>query len=241
MSIKKNIPNALTSFNLLAGVIGITLETKGYHDAAVMCMLAALVFDFLDGFVARLLKVSSEIGKQLDSLADMVTFGVLPAIMMFNYMSSTTCAPGNCEEIGTSLFPYLGFIIAVYSAIRLAKFNIDTDQTDSFKGLPTPANAALIAFLPDLGQKNLLIQHVMFNPQFLIILTFFLCWIMISDIRMIALKFKNFGFKGNEFRYLLIITALVELVALQTAAIPVIIITYMVLSIVQNFTKRESV
>ncbi len=235
METKKHIPNLLTAGNLFSGCVGIVFELKGFHDTAVFLMLAGLFFDFFDGFAARMLKVSSDIGKELDSLADMVTFGVLPSTMMYNYMTASSCQPGVCTGlISTPYFPFLAFIIAVFSGFRLAKFNIDTRQSDRFLGLPTPANAIFIATLSYAGQSNFLINEIFQTPKILLILTFFLCWLLVSEIPLIALKFKSFNFKENAFKFILVISAIALVAVFKLGGIPYIILLYIVLSLIEN-------
>ena len=152
---KKHIPNALTSANLLCGMIGIVYVLGGEINFGAYFIFLAALFDFLDGFVARMLKVSSDIGKQLDSLADLVTFGVLPSFILFKMVESNT-------EIW--ILPFLVLIVAVFSAVRLAKFNIDERQSDRFIGVPTPANALLISTLPFLSERSKFFELQLSNP-----------------------------------------------------------------------------
>ena len=198
------------------------------------------VFDFFDGFAARLLHVASPIGKELDSLADVVTFGVAPATIVVQMLliSVPTCTPEGCP-IATYL-PYVGFLIAAFSALRLAKFNLDTRQSDSFIGLPTPANALFwgaiaVTFygdpqnLPD-STKALV---------YLLPLVFASCWILVSEVPMFALKFKNFAWKGNEIRYIFLILALFLIVVpiplgLGVLGIAGTILFYILVSLLHN-------
>ncbi|MCP4521040.1 MAG: CDP-diacylglycerol--serine O-phosphatidyltransferase [Cytophagales bacterium] len=233
--IKKHIPNAITSGNLLCGCIGIVLCFEGELELAAYLMGLAMVFDFADGFVARLLGVSSPIGKELDSLADMVTFGILPSIIMFHLMEGVTCNSKTCTGIVPSpYYPYLAFIIAIFSALRLAKFNVDTRQSDSFIGVPTPANAFLIGSLPFLIKDFPFIAH----PKILFAIAAIMSFLLVAELPLIALKFKNYSFKDNAFRYILIASSILFLVFFQYAGIPLIIITYILLSVVHNMINK---
>ena len=225
MNIKKHIPNALTCGNLLSGCIGIVAAFQGGQEglilATYMIWLAGL-FDFLDGFAARLLKVSSPIGGELDSLADMLTFGFLPAAMVFTLL----------QESGTEPWlPYLAFVIAVFSALRLAKFNIDTRQTDSFIGLPTPANALLISSFPLIMAYSTLSLEFITNPWFLLSSSFVLSFLLVAELPLFALKFKNFSWQDNKIKYIFLITSVVLIILLKFVAIPLVIILYVLFSL----------
>ena len=247
MNIRKNIPNTITCLNLLCGCMGIVCafqENGGILYSSVFIGLAA-IFDFLDGFVARLLKAHSEIGKQLDSLADMVTFGVLPGVMMFKLIDE---AFTQFHQDSMHL-QYIGFLITVFSAIRLAKFNIDTRQTDSFIGLPTPANSILIASFPLiilqtfelLPNRNTTLVHLSIaNPYFLIGLTVVMSYLLVAELPLFALKFKNFGWTDNKIRYIFLGLSLVMLIAFEFVAVPFIIALYILLSVVNNFSQKTA-
>ena len=223
--IKKNIPNLITAANLVAGCIGIFFAMQANFQYVLYCIIAAAIFDFLDGFVARLLKVHSEIGKQLDSLADMVTFGVLPSFVMYQYLHST----------GIGYYAFIAFLIAVFSAFRLAKFNVDTRQSDQFIGLPTPANALFICTLFLLRDNELF--AFLFNEYGLVTVTLIFSFLLVAELPMIALKFKSFNLNANLYRYLVIIGAILLIVLMQFAAIPFIILYYILLSVVKNITS----
>lgn len=240
--IKKHIPNTITLLNLVCGCLAIiSTFHKTFELTAILVVLAAL-FDFFDGFAARLLQVHSDMGKQLDSLADMVTFGVVPGFVMYELIifdignASAYIAPN--EPVW--YLAYFALLIPVFSAYRLAKFNIDTRQNDSFIGLPTPANALFICFLPMLMiPEGNPIAAILIKPYFLIALCFIQAYLMIAELPLIALKFKQFGFKGNEWRYTLILLTLVLLIIIKAKAIPLIIILYVALSILQNITNKS--
>ncbi|GGZ14407.1 CDP-diacylglycerol--serine O-phosphatidyltransferase [Echinicola pacifica] len=228
MTIKKHIPNAITCLNLACGLAGINEVFAGNFYMATYLMLAAAVFDFLDGMVARLLNAYSEIGKQLDSLADMVTFGVLPTFIVFHLLLII---------FPEGYIPYLAFVIGIQSAMRLAKFNIDTRQTDQFIGLPTPANALLIATLPFMAEEFTWAQSLIENYYFLLGLILVLSYLLTAELPLIALKFKNFSLQDNVYRYVLILIGVICLILYGLAGVPFIIIGYILLSLVERLAK----
>ena len=211
MKIKNNIANYITSLNLLCGSVAIYYLYHGEYMTAVYLILAAAIFDFADGFVARLLHIKSELGTQLDSLADVISFGLAPGVAVFQLLLMNMDVFNNNLPIFT---PFIAFLIPVFSAWRLAKFNIDDRQTDHFIGLPTPANALVIIsllpiasreFVSDLFPWNEEIFNIVTNPYVLIAATLVLSFLLVSELPLIAMKFKTFGWKGNEIRYLFII------------------------------------
>lgn len=233
MNIKKHIPNSITCGNLVCGCIAIVTALKGDLVTSTYWVGLAAVLDFFDGFTARLLKVHSDIGKQLDSLADMVTFGVVPGIILFKMLSSPFVE--NTAGETSSYLPYLAFLIPVFSALRLAKFNVDTRQTSSFIGVPTPANAILICSLPLIHQfqpsiGNFDVSSIINNIYFLIALTIAMSYLMIAELPLFALKFKNFGWADNKVRFSFLTTAVILLSLLHFIAIPFIIFLYIILS-----------
>lgn len=215
--ITRHIPNFLTCCNLVCGCIGIVFVLQGKLESAAYFVWIACVFDFFDGFAARLLKVSSPIGKELDSLADMVSFGVLPSMLIFKMFGETY-----------EYLPYIAFSIAVFSALRLAIFNLDETQSDSFKGLPTPANALFITALPLLTGN---IAIALYEPWILVVITVVSSYLLVSGIPLFALKFKNFAWKGNEVRFIFLGLCVLLLATVKFAAIPLIILLYIVLSL----------
>ncbi len=244
MNIRQHIPNTITIFNLLSGVISLTLTFKGDYVNASLFIFLAAVFDFLDGNAARMLNAHSDLGKQLDSLADMVSFGVAPGVMIFQ-MISVQCA-GSCNIFERMhLTPYLAMLIPVCSALRLAKFNIDPRQEVNFIGLPTPANAIFFASIPLVlfVQPGLFsFVHVDFlvtffsNTRALTILAVFFSYLLISDFKIFSMKFKNMGWQGNELRYILLIISLVMFLLFFLSAIPIIIMVYILMSVFfQNY------
>ncbi|WP_373522924.1 CDP-diacylglycerol--serine O-phosphatidyltransferase [Aquiflexum sp.] len=228
---KKHIPNALTSANLLCGMIGIVYVLNGEINYVAYFIFLAALFDFLDGFVARILKVSSEIGKQLDSLADLVTFGVLPAFILFKTVESNT---------DIWFLPFLVLVVAVFSAVRLAKFNIDERQSDRFIGVPTPANALLISTIPFLSERLPFFEPYLNNPYILIGLAFLMSYLLVAELPLIALKFKDYSISNNIFRYLVIGASLIFLIVLGIAGIPFAIISYIALSIAEAWITKNA-
>ena len=233
--IKKHIPNALTCGNLICGIFGILYVFKGDLITASFLIGIALICDFLDGFIARLLHVSSPIGKELDSLADMVTFGVLPAFMLLKLIEGS-CTTGTCTiGLGGFYKPYIALSLAVFSALRLAKFNVDTRQSHSFIGVPTPANGMLVASLPliIMYQPEISLYLIQFNV--LVIYSVVMSYLLVAEIPLFALKFKNFGWANNQIKYIFLIFSVILLIMLKFVAIPVIIFLYISLSVAQNF------
>ncbi|BDD06215.1 CDP-diacylglycerol--serine O-phosphatidyltransferase [Aureibacter tunicatorum] len=227
-----NLANLLTCLNLLSGCVGIVMAFQGNLEIACMAIWTGAVFDFFDGFAARLTKTNSDMGKELDSLADVVTFGVLPAMIIFHLIA---------QQSSSEWLPYAAFVIAAFSALRLAKFNIDTRQSMGFIGLPTPANAFFISSLPFVINDNIYgIGDTVSQPYFLILVSLVFSFLLISEIPMMALKFKNYSWKDNKAKFIFIITCLVAGVLLKVTAIPVIIIGYIVLSFFTE-KKKESI
>lgn len=231
---KKHIPNFITCLNLFSGCIAIVLAFNSELSSAAIFIAAALIFDFLDGFVARLLMVQSEIGKQLDSLADMVTFGVLPGVIMFHLINNALIFKYGNWNIPSNLIylKYVGFLITVFSGIRLAKFNIDTRQSESFIGLPTPANTIFIASFPLIlatsNQKTII--HLILNPTFLVIISVIMSLLLVAELPLFALKFKNFSWADNKVRFVFLLISILFLLVFKLLALPLIIVLYVLLS-----------
>lgn len=215
----RHIPNFLTCCNLICGCLGIVCLLENKNIPAAYFVWTAGVFDFFDGFVARLLKVSSPIGKELDSLADVVSFGVLPAVTMYKLIG---------EHSANEWLPYIAFMIAAFSALRLAIFNVDETQTDSFKGLNTPANSIFITALPLLPAS---VGSWLYQDWLLVIITIVFSFLMVSRIEIFALKFKNFGWADNKLRFTFLVLAVLLLVFLKISALPLIILLYIALSL----------
>lgn len=246
MTVKRHLPNIITLLNLFSGSIAVVLAVQNHFVAAALFMFLGIFFDFFDGLVARKLDVQSELGLQLDSLADMVTSGLVPGIVMFKLLtwalgrSSLENSDGlwdvsNVLE-GLDHVPplaFVGFFITLASAYRLATFNLDEDQQSSFKGLPTPANALLIISLPLIleFQNSGALNMVILNPWFLTGVTFLSCYLLNSGIPLFALKFKDWSFKSNAVRYVFIILSIIFIVLFKFLAIPLIIVFYVLLSL----------
>lgn len=224
---KKHIPNFITCLNLITGSLGCIAVIEGRTDLAIYYVLISGLFDFADGFAARLLGVHSAIGKELDSLADVVSFGLLPALFMYKLIDAYQ-----------PLVDYLsvaGLAIVAFSALRLAKFNVDENQSDKFIGLPTPANAIMLTSIA------LLPEELGLNSWTLAVISLIACYLLVSNITMIALKFKGAGFKGNELKYILIAGVIVLVAIFQTEAIPMVIPLYILISILGNYRLQEHV
>ena len=245
MQIKKFIPNFITLLNLLCGSIAVLFAVNNLFVTAALFVFLGIFFDFFDGFFARKLNVQSELGLQLDSLADMVTSGLVPGIVLYKLIAITVDAPPMADSgewslhwsgFSMSFVPIIGLFVTLASAYRLATFNLDEDQQTYFKGLPTPANTLLIMSLPLIMefQHNDIINAIILNKWFLIGLSLLSCYLLNSGIKLFALKFKDYSFKNNAMRYIFIILSLVLLIVLNFAAIPVIILLYILLSLIQN-------
>lgn len=227
----------MTLGNLFCGCMALLNAFEGQLVAASGFVLIALLLDFFDGFTARLLKVSSPIGKDLDSLADMVTFGVLPGFFMYYLMKESLAGhPGIPEEL-----PLSGFVITLFSCIRLARFNNDTRQSDQFIGVPTPANTMFISSIGYLYQSEPEKVAFLVQPWILLVLAVVSAYLLIAEVPLIALKFKNFGWSGNVFRYLLLAISLILLAIWQVGAFPLVIVLYILLSIVNNIFSKKAV
>lgn len=219
---KKNIPNFLTLGNLLAGCIGIDQAYMGKLENAAFLIGIGALFDFADGLAARMLKTSSPLGKELDSLADMVTFGVLPAVILLKL------AYNGPEPITAT---YLVFMLPLFAAWRLAKFNIDTRQTDSFLGLPTPAVAIFVASLPFIRSLNPEVARLFINIPGILGTVVVLSLLMVIEIPLFSLKFKKWTWAGNQLRYSFLLIAIALLAFFQQLAIPMVILLYVVMSL----------
>ncbi|GAA4401823.1 CDP-diacylglycerol--serine O-phosphatidyltransferase [Nibrella viscosa] len=218
----------MTCGNLLCGCLGIVQVFEGELAVASWLILLAAVLDFLDGFVARALRAQSPIGKELDSLADCVTFGVLPAFIIFSLLRN----PADGAPVGNApLLPYLAFSLAVFSALRLAKFNIDTRQSDSFIGVPTPANAMVIASLPLILVYQPGYSNWILNPYVLYAYTLLMSYLLVAELPLFALKFKSFGWQENRIKFIFLIISALLLLILRFAAVPLIIFLYILLSV----------
>lgn len=235
----KHIPNFITLMNLLSGSLAIVAIALGDPLLAAKLVVLAAILDFFDGFAARMLKVSSPIGAQLDSLADMVTFGVVPGLMLLHYLSGPLVLWDGLTPVAERPELILPFAVPLFSALRLAKFNVDTRQSDSFRGLPTPASATWIisiplvaAYRPDVVPET--VALTMQGPVFIIGSAIVLSLLMVMDMPLLAMKFKHFGWQGNAVRYTFLIISAVLLIILRPAALPLILSLYLLLSIIEN-------
>lgn len=229
---KKHIPNAITCLNLFSGCLALYFAFKGELVYTAYLVGLAAIFDFLDGMLARVLHAYSEIGKQLDSLADMVSFGVVPGTVMFMLLQRTG---DSFMGFPIQTVAFFGFLITVFSALRLAKFNIDTRQTTSFIGLPTPANTIFVASLPlILNQGDLVYYELILNPWVLLILTVLLSYLLVAELPLFALKFKNLKWQDNSVRFIFLFLSAILVIVLGFAAIPLIIVLYIILSIIKR-------
>lgn len=233
MSIKKHIPNTITCCNLISGCIATCMAFYSEWDKALLFIVIGAVFDFFDGMSARLLGVSSPIGKELDSLADDITFGFAPSAILFDYLYCQVEGMGGLY----SLLPYVAFVMAAFSALRLAKFNLDERQTTSFIGVPTPANALFWGSLIVGSGKT--IEALPYSIYVVVAAIFFTSYLLIAEIPLFALKFKHWGWRGNEVKYIFILSCIPLLLLLQVSGIAVIIAWYVVLSLFTNINKKK--
>ncbi len=223
---KNHIPNAVTCLNLFAGCLALTQIFAGHLEMAAYLVGLAAAFDFADGLLARALHASSPIGKDLDSLADMVSFGLVPGAFLFDLLTQAGA--------GTTWLPYAGFIVTVFSALRLAKFNNDTRQTTSFIGLPTPACTLVVASLPlILAYDSFHVSSFILSPWVLLGLTVLLSGLLVAEIPLFALKFKNLRWQDNGVQFVFLLSTAVLLLIMQATAIPLVVLLYVLLSVVR--------
>lgn len=237
---KKHIPNFITLLNLFCGCIATVFAVMNQLEFAAVFVFLGIFFDFLDGFAARVLNVKSELGVQLDSLADMVTSGVVPGVVMFQLLNMAEKGGWNLDVLGmhteVGVLPLFGFLITLASAYRLANFNVDENQVSSFIGLPTPANTLLILSLPLIlfYQGNQILNDIILNQWFLMGLTLVSTYLLNSKIELFSLKFNNWSFKDNAIKYLFLIGSLVLLLTLKFLAVPLIIVFYVLASFLEK-------
>ena len=224
---KKHLPNAVTCLNLLCGCLALTNIFAGRLEIGAWFVAAAAAADFADGLLARALRVSSAIGKDLDSLADMVSFGVVPGAIFFQLLTHGV-GPGSLPQWA----PYLGFLVSIFSALRLAKFNNDTRQTTSFIGLPTPACTLVVAALPlILAYDQFGLAPIILHPVMLLGLTVLLSGLLVAELPLFALKFKNLRWADNRRRFIFLLLTAGLLLALRAAAVPLVVLLYVLLSV----------
>lgn len=227
---KKHIPNTITCLNLFSGCLGIVFAFEGELEWASYSILIAAIFDFLDGMLARLLNAYSDIGKDLDSLADVVSFGVLPSVIIYQLLIESSSH--------SDWLNYSAFLIAIFSALRLAKFNNDVRQSENFIGLPTPANAMLIASLPFITASGNMVSSFLQNPIFLALFSLSMGILLISEINLMSLKFSGIDLKKNLHRYILVFSSLILLLIFKFAAVPLIMVAYFTISFIQFRTTK---
>ncbi|MBQ2499553.1 MAG: CDP-diacylglycerol--serine O-phosphatidyltransferase [Bacteroidales bacterium] len=218
---KKHIPNTITCCNLLSGCVSILFTCNNHLLWASAMIFIAAIFDFLDGFAARTLDAKSPIGGELDSLSDVVSFGVAPSFIVAWFLSKSGIGWWVHD---VNLFPMLGFILAAFAAVRLAKFNIDTRQSHNFIGLPVPAVGLFIASLPFLTMEM--------NPYLLLAMVAIFSWLMISEVPFFSFKIKNLRFKDNVLRYFVVIFAIIAVIIMKLAALPFVFLFYILLSVI---------
>ncbi len=244
ISAKNQIPNFLTLINLFLGILSIVSSFNGLPEQAAWLILLAAIFDFLDGFAARLLNAYSDLGKELDSLADLISFGLAPAVILYQLMltgfypyGSAIMADLSINSLSYYYFKivvYFPFLLTLFSAYRLAKFNIDTRQKDSFIGLPTPASALLIVSFPMIiatSDTSLWVNELLINPTFLLPFTLLLSYLLVAPISLLSLKFKNLSWKDNKWRYLLLVFSLLAILLFRWSGVPIILLGYVILSV----------
>jgi CDP-diacylglycerol--serine O-phosphatidyltransferase len=245
MSIKKHIPNAITLLNLLAGLLALIHAFNGNYNEAFSVVCLGVFFDFWDGFFARIWKVQSQIGLQLDSLADMVTSGVVPGLVMYKMLADIQENQSQYnlteETYYMGIVPYLGFLITLASCYRLAKFNVDARQTDSFIGLPTPANALLIMSIPMIqfhSEFEWLVDFLS-NPFVLVGVTVLSSYLLNAEISLFSLKVKSFSWEKYKMQVVFMIISIILIAILEFIAIPIIILLYVILSVVNNTILKK--
>ena len=245
MSIKKHIPNTITLLNLLAGLLALIHAFNGNYNEAFSLVCLGIFFDYWDGFFARIWKVQSPIGLQLDSLADMVTSGVVPGLVMYKMLADIqeNQSQYNLTEdtYYMGVVPYLGFLITLASCYRLAKFNVDKRQTDSFIGLPTPANALLIMSIPMIqfhSEFEWLVDFLS-NPYVLVGVTVLSSYLLNAEIPLFSLKVKSFSWEKYKMQVVFLIISLILIIFLEFIAIPIIILLYVILSVVNNTMYKK--
>lgn len=234
MNIVKHIPNTITCLNLFSGCVSCVMAFEEQYFLAALFVFLAAVFDFCDGMAARLLKAYSDIGKELDSLADVISFGFAPGMVIFSWLNQI----GNCEYLS-----YIAFLIPIFSALRLAKFNVDERQTSSFIGLPTPANAIFMVSMIAMMDPSVPVpgwvdmswfSSIVGNMWVIIALVILFSYLLVCELPMFSLKFKNLSWKDNKAQFILIGISLLLLSLFQLLAFPFIILTFIVMSIIQK-------
>jgi CDP-diacylglycerol---serine O-phosphatidyltransferase len=230
---KRHLPNLFTLLNLASGSIGAIVALRGNLFYGALCIRFGACFDFLDGFAARVLRIPSPFGKQLDSLADLVSFGFLPTVIMYSLIESNTTSPH---------LPYVSLLITLFSALRLARFNLDTKQTTIFTGLPTPANAIFISTLPFIltSDKHPLLTSILSHPYTLIGLSILSSWLLVANIPFMAFKMTNYSWQANRAKYSLLVVALLLMMIFRTEGIALGFLLYVLFSSFSQLSKRDA-
>ena len=242
---KKHIPNCITLLNLTAGVIAILFASQNHLEQAAYFVFLGIIFDFFDGFVARLLKVQSQLGVQLDSMADMVTSGVVPGIVMFQLLLNSDADWSMTNYLSNfpnmNYVPFLGILLTLSAGYRLAKFNIDDRQDLDFIGLPTPALSLFVLSLPliSIHETQIWVLRLVRNPLFLIGTTLLGSFLMNANLSLFSLKFYNYTLKDNWEKYLFLLISIILMLVLQITAVPIIIVTYILLSVLNNLVVAK--
>ena len=231
--ITRHIPNFVTACNLFSGCIAAVMAFQANYEAAILFIILGATFDFFDGMLARLFHVSGPLGKELDSLADDITFGFAPSVIVFSLLKEVQY-PAFMQGVA-DIFPYTAFIIAVFSALRLGKFNIDPRQSSSFIGLPTPANALFWGSLV-VGGHSFLVSDA-FNALYLFILVLLMSYLLVAELPMFSLKFKNLSWKDNKISYIFLLVCIPLLVIFRISGFAAIILWYILLSFL---TKKKA-
>jgi len=224
------LPNLITLANLFFGCVGIVLALNSEIHLAVYTIWVCAVLDVLDGFAARSLGVSSDIGKQLDSLADLVSFGLLPSVILYTLMAGFIEMP----------WPYFALLITLFSALRLARFNLDPEQGTDFKGLPTPANALFISSIPALiDQIGRNLRPELENPAYWLLIIAILCYLLVSKVWLFGFKFQRFGWIENKYRYMFIVLSAILIIAWGIKGVPLVLLCYLVLSFIWRYQSSR--
>lgn len=224
---KRHIPNTITLLNLLSGCVGIHFAFQGEFQMVLYCLIACGIFDFLDGTAARLLHVRSNIGKELDSLADVISFGFLPGTILFMLLKDVS---------SSEYLPYAGYLVTAFSALRLAKFNVDTRQDTDFIGVNTPMNTFVIISLPYIAER---FPNLFAEGYLLLVIIAVSSFLLISEIKLFSMKVSNLSWKSNRYKYLFLLTAVILLVVWQISAMPIILLSYVLFSAL-HFAKQKS-
>lgn len=238
---KNHIPNFITCLNLFCGCVALVQIFKGHLTYAAYLIFVAAVLDLFDGLSARWLNAYSELGKQMDSLADVISFGLVPGAVMFWMLQQSPLEETIANDTIRRVIQFLPFVVTVFSALRLGKFNIDTRQTTSFIGLPTPANTLLIVSLPLIVKENNVNWNaVLLNPYFILSSCIILSFLLVAELPMFSLKMKSLAFSANKIQYIFLALAIVLFSIFLLKAVPLIIILYILLSLINYLFNKQT-